>query len=311
MEDDLQVGPRGGEPREEEGESRMMVVRTEDGDDDGGLFGGVPPVLTGADGRFELRNLRRGTYAVLAEGVKGQARGSVRDVVPDADVTIKLATLTELSGTVSASGAPVGDFTVELEGPARRSQRFLAAGGHFTMQRIDPGTYDVIVTAAEGTGHAPAIVQAGQRTDVQIALVGHGKIVGRVVDAGGAPLAGAPVIAVPSTGSGPLSIQLEGPPDTTGPDGAFAIESEPGKQMLVVLGGGGPVVMQPIDVASGATLDLGTITAKPHATPPGHGHGPGPGPGPDPGPGSGSPTVGGGVTGPSGGKAPIARPSVR
>jgi protocatechuate 3,4-dioxygenase beta subunit len=255
-------------PGGEHEESSMMVIRSDGGDEDSGVFGGVPPVLTGADGRFELAHLRRGKYAVLAEGAKGRSRGSQDDVEPDADITIKLADLTALDGTVSANGAPVDDFTVELAGPVRRSQRFLAAAGHFTIQRVDPGTYDVTVTATEGTGHAQVVVASGQTATVAVTLVGHARVTGKIVDATGAPVAGAPVVVVPAPTDGKLSISMSGPPDTTGADGSFAIDAEPGKRLLVVLGGNGPIVTQPIEVQSGQQVDLGTITATPHAHPP-------------------------------------------
>jgi hypothetical protein len=225
----------------------------------------VPPVLTGPDGRFELTHLRRGAYDVIAEGAKGQARGSQPNVEPDADITIRLAPLTELTGTVTANGAPVSDFTVELTGAAARTQRFLAADGHFTIARVDPGAYDVQVTAKEGTGHTPVTIAAGQHADVQVALIGHGRITGKVVDASGAPVANAPVVTVPDPGKGPLAITINGPPETTAADGTFAIDAEPGKRLLIVLGGGGPLVHQPVEVKSGDAIDLGTLVAQPRA----------------------------------------------
>src|SRR4029079_17498513 len=94
---------------------------------------------------------------------------------------------------------------------------------------------------------------------------------------------------------------IGGPPEPTGADGAFVITSDPGQRMLVVLGGGGPIVTQQVDVASGATIDLGTITAKPHG-------GRGPAGGGSPGSGGGAPGGGGSGPGPgsngSGGTPP-------
>jgi hypothetical protein len=242
----------------------MMVVSTSDGGDDGGIFGGVPPVLTGADGRFELSHLRRGKYQVMAEGLKGRARGATDGVEPDADITIKLASLTDLTGTVTANGAPVADFTVELDGPGHRVQSFLSADGHFTIQRVDPGTYDVSVSAKEGSGKSSVTIAAGQHADVTITLVDHARVTGKIVDASGAVMANVPVMSVPDTG-GPVSIRMDGPPDTTAADGSFEVDSDPGKRLLVVLGASGPLLMQPFEAKSGDAIDLGTLTAKPHA----------------------------------------------
>jgi Carboxypeptidase regulatory-like domain len=255
------AGSGSGEPRSE---SRTMVVKTDDeGGDLGGIFGGVPPVLTDADGRFELAHLRRGTYQVIAEGNKGRARGTVAKVEPDADVTVHLAALTELAGTVTTGGKPAGDFTITLQGTANRSQRFVAADGHFVMARVDPGDYDVVATGPDGDGRAHVKVVEGQRAEVTLTLVGHGRVTGKVVDAAGKPVAGAPVLTTAMQPGGRMTISMEGMPEATGPDGSFAIASEPGKRLLIVLGGQGPVATRPIEVTSGETTDVGTLTAAP------------------------------------------------
>ena len=266
-------GAGSGEARSE---SRTMVVKTDDeGGDMGGIFGGVPPVLTDADGRFELAHLRRGTYQVIAEGNKGRARGTVAKVEPDADVTVHLAALTELAGTVTAGGKPAGDFTINLQGTANRSQRFVAADGHFVMARVDPGDYDVVATGPDGDGRAHVKVVEGQRAEVTLTLVGHGRVTGKVVDAAGKPVAGAPVLTTAMQTGGRMTVSMEGMPETTGPDGSFAIASEPGKRLLIVLGGEGPVATRPIEVTSGETTDVGTLTAAPGNVSAGRG-GPGP-----------------------------------
>lgn len=253
-------GDRGGP--DGDGGSRMMIVSSSDDSDDAGIFGGVAPVLTGADGRFALRHLRRGRYEVRAEGDRGRARGAIAGVEPDADVSIRLAALTELAGTVTAQGRPVADFTVELAGAARRSQRFVAADGRFVLARVDPGEYDVTVTSAAGAGHAHVAVVAGRRAEVAVALVQHGRIIGKVVGADGAPMAGAMVVSAPIV-DGRASVSIEGPPPTTGPDGAFAIDAEPGRRMVLVLGGRGPLAEQKVDVTPGETVDAGTLVVKP------------------------------------------------
>jgi hypothetical protein len=253
------TGPGGADDGDD---SRMMIISSSDDGDEAGIFGGVPPVLTGPDGRFALRHLRRGRYQVRAEGDRGRARGSIAGVEPTADVTITLAALTELAGTVTADGRPATDFAVELDGPTRRSQRFVAADGRFVLGRVDPGEYDVTITSTMGTGHAHVAVVTGQRAEVAIALVQHGRIIGRVVGADGAPMAGAAVVSAPIV-SGSARVSIEGPPPTTGPDGAFAIDAEPGTRMVLVLGGRGPLAEQQVEVKAGATVDVGTLTVKP------------------------------------------------
>ncbi|MCE9580451.1 MAG: carboxypeptidase regulatory-like domain-containing protein [Deltaproteobacteria bacterium] len=261
-------GPGGGPGGPGEGDegSRMMIVSSSDDGDDAGIFGGVAPVLTGPDGRFALRHLRRGRYDVRAEGDRGRARGAVANVEPNADVSIRLAALTELAGTVTAEGRPVADFTVELAGTARRSQRFLAADGRFTLARVDPGEYDVTVIAKAGTGHAHVTVVSGQRAEVTIALAQHGRIIGKVVGPDGAPMAGAIVVSAPII-DGRTSISIEGPPPTTGADGAFDLDAEPGTRMVLVLGNRGPVAEKQVEVKGGETVDVGVLAVKPPPPP--------------------------------------------
>ena len=90
----------------------------------------------------------------------------------------------------------------------------------------------------------------------------HGRIIGKVVGADGAPMAGAMVVSAPIV-DGRASVSIEGPPPTTGPDGAFAIDAEPGRRMVLVLGGRGPLAEQKVDVTPGETVDAGTLVVKP------------------------------------------------
>src|SRR5205814_10064781 len=65
-------GDGGDGPR---GESRMVTVEAHD-DDDGGA-GAIAPVLTDAQGHFEIRGLAHTAYDVVAEARAGKLRGRV------------------------------------------------------------------------------------------------------------------------------------------------------------------------------------------------------------------------------------------
>ena len=109
-------------------------------DSSGGFDGRRPPALTDDQGRFRFDNLRSGSYALTAEGLRGGARGFARADTGD-DVRIELKELTTLSGTVTLEGEPVPRFRVTLEGPSRLQRGVRAADGTFSLRRIDPGTY--------------------------------------------------------------------------------------------------------------------------------------------------------------------------
>src|SRR6185503_13345142 len=59
--------------REEEGGSHMIMV--EASDDGGGDTGGMAPALTDANGKFEIKNLARVPWTVVAEAKAGKLRG--------------------------------------------------------------------------------------------------------------------------------------------------------------------------------------------------------------------------------------------
>jgi hypothetical protein len=258
-------GKDGNGPDGDRTEVRAMVMITDDADgDDGaaGMPGAVPPVLTDADGRFEIRGLRAGDYRLLADGERGTARGSLDKVATGADVSLRLTTLTELAGTVTADGKPVTTFSVELRGPAQRLQRYRTTDGRFLMARIEPGPYTVEITAPEGNGSAEVTIVAGEKATVDIKLAASGKVIGTVVDATGAPVAGRPIVAAAMAPGGATMVQIEGEPPRTAPDGHFELPVKPGKHMLLVLGPDGPAARKEIDVAAGQTLDIGQLVTK-------------------------------------------------
>src|SRR6185503_4787433 len=131
-------------------ESVMITVV----DDAGPQAGEIPPVLTGDDGRFEVGGLRRGKYRVAAEGERGAARGATAGVATGDDVTVKLANLARLRGTVTMGGAPVTDYVVTVEGPTHKERQVRDPAGAFTITALDPGHYVVRIHAPAGTGQA-------------------------------------------------------------------------------------------------------------------------------------------------------------
>jgi hypothetical protein len=222
---------------------------------------GTPPVLTDDAGRFEIRGLRRGEYDLMAEGLRGTARGFASGVSTGDDATVKLVALTRIDGAVTQDGKPVTLFRVEVQGPSMRFKSVRSDDGTFVIHRVDPGSYTVRVTSAEGAGEAKIDVVAGTAAEVAIDLASMVMVTGQVVDKDGAPVAGAMVLlGSGSIGGGDMEITMtsDEEPSVTDDDGRFRLRAAIGNHLLIVLGADHqPLLMKPIDVTG--DLDLGVL----------------------------------------------------
>ena len=245
------------------GSSRMMVTRDED--DGGAAAGGIAPVLTDAQGRFAITGLPHATYEVVAEAQAGGLRGRRANVTPDATIAITALGVTSLSGTVRGPSGPTALFTLELDGPTRTTRTF--ANGAFELARVDPGAYTIRVTSSDGNAEAKLDIPAGAPAKVDLVLAANAVVIGTVVDPAGKPLAGVPVVVVPDTGDGRVSVSLDGPPPTSGPDGSFRVEHKAGAGMLVVMTPPRPVTRPGLALEAGKTLDVGEVRLEPPEPP--------------------------------------------
>ncbi|HEU0037180.1 MAG TPA: carboxypeptidase-like regulatory domain-containing protein [Kofleriaceae bacterium] len=244
----------GGPPR-----SRTVMVQATDagGEGDGGGVGALAPVLTDAQGKFEITGLAHATYDVVAEAQAGQLRGRANHVTPDATLTIQALGLTTLSGTARGAKGPAALFTVELDGPTRAVRTF--TDGTFSLGRVDPGSYTLRVSSSDGNAETKVTVAPNKPTTVDVVLVANAVVVGAIVDPSGKPAAGVPVTVIADTGDGRMQISLEGPPPTSGPDGKFRIEHAAGPVMVVVMTPPRPVTKRGLTLEPGKTLDVGTL----------------------------------------------------
>lgn len=248
-----------------EGGSRMIRVEMRD---DGGDTGGMPPALTDGSGRFEIRNLPRVPWTVVAEADAGKLRGRALRVTPDADITIQAVGLSELRGKVIAPAGMPESFEVALEGPTRERRSFASADGAFAFSRVDPGDYTVTVTSSAGNGVANVKVTAGQPATVEITLAANAVMVGKLVDPAGKGVGGVPLAVIADPGAGPLRVEMEGPPPTSNPDGTFRIEAKAGPSILMVMVPPRPISKRGLNLEPGKTLDVGAITVDVQSAPP-------------------------------------------
>jgi hypothetical protein len=247
------------------GPTGMRSVMIDSSDGEGA--GTIAPVLTDAKGHFVITGLPRVKWTVTAEAQAGKLRGRVSGVTPDATVTVPIASVRELRGTVHATTPPAW-FAVTLDGATDASREFAWNDGAFSFARLDPGDYTVRVMSSAGSGEARVTVSATDNTAVDITLVQNGTITGKLADSDGKPMPDLPVVVVPAPKDGMLKVQISGPPPTSGPDGSFKLDSKPGEMMVVVMGGHGPLARKPVTVEAGKTVDLGTTTIANSGPPP-------------------------------------------
>jgi protocatechuate 3,4-dioxygenase beta subunit len=270
---------RGQKPKDDEGVRVAVTVGGDDDDEedefDVPAFFAEPPVLTDANGRFLIKELRADrSYRLVAEGAKGGARARKSEVSPGADVTLELESLAGIEGKVSRSGKAVSTYTVEIDGPTKRKKSVFAEDGTFLIDRIDPGEYEVRVTADAGVAEAETEVESGSHADVKIELEDWGKLKGEVVAVGsGEPIPGLFVMVVPEKGGPDASQALAmftGGGTKTDRKGKFeAGKVGPGKGQIIFLdreaamSAGGAVAVEKYEIEAGEEKDLGTIRGVP------------------------------------------------
>ena len=251
-------GPDDGGPSTHS-EMRMIVA------DDGGAGNGRPPVLTDEEGRFEITGLRDARYELAAESSGGRQR--VTEIArPGQDVALALAELGRVEGQVTLDGQPLKSFGVRVEGPTARGKQVRDSSGHFELERLDPGTYQLVVTAPDGTGRAEVTVGAGESVTQDVVLEHKLTVRGRIVDEAGEPVAGA-MILVGEGAAGQVSIEHSGDemPLTTDKDGNFELDCAAGPRALIALSPGSPkpLVVHFFVAQPGKDMDLGELKAEP------------------------------------------------
>ncbi|MEM7160494.1 MAG: carboxypeptidase regulatory-like domain-containing protein [Myxococcota bacterium] len=251
--------PPEGEGPSQHSEMRMIVA------DDGGADNGRPPVLTDEDGRFEVTGLRDARYELAAESSGGRERVTAI-ARPGQDVALALAELGRVEGQVTLDGQPLKSYAVRVEGPTARGKQVRDSAGHFELERLDPGTYQLVVTAPDGSGRAEVTVGAGESVTKDVVLEHKLTVRGRIVDEAGQPVPGA-MILVGEGAAGQVSIEQTGDeaPLVTDEDGRFELNCAAGPRALVALSPGSPkpLVVHFFVAQPGQDVDLGELKAEP------------------------------------------------
>lgn len=239
-------------------EVRMVMIT----DDGSGTPRTLPPVLTDEQGRFAFTKLRRGEYTLTAELDGGTHKARLDGVRPDADVTLELAPLGSIEGTVTINGESI-DCLARIIGPTQRNAR--VRDGKFEVERLDPGRYTIEASTAGGAGSQSVEVEAGATASVALVLERLSEIKGKIIDESGQPLAGVEILIGAGEGGRVEISREDGDPQIfTAEDGSFVAHAAAGGRVLLAQQPGTPmpIVIHPFAVSPGQDVDLGELRKK-------------------------------------------------
>lgn len=205
------------------------------------------PVLTEADGRFEIHALPPGTYSLDVTAVDQSAFGSLNDVAVDSRVVVDLDAASAICGRLVRDGIPVQRFELRISGPMSSALLFASRDGRFCVDRLRPGMYHVRASAPNGSAEQDVELAPGDETAVSLEMLAHGSVRGRIVDQSKHGIGGVSVLALSET---------ERTEATTTSKGEFSIELPPGRWWLVCPGYS---FRRDLTVSEGADIDLGDL----------------------------------------------------
>ncbi|MEM6992243.1 MAG: carboxypeptidase regulatory-like domain-containing protein, partial [Myxococcota bacterium] len=169
-----------------------------------GFGRGRPPILTDAEGRFEISVHDGEAYTVMAQR-RGGGDEWKTGVAAGASVTLEIPARASISGRiVTEAGEGATGLTVRLRNTssgATLQESFLFAGGRFRFDELGAGPYELVAVAKEGRTRADLELDAGaEQTGLAYTLIGGVTVRGQVVDVtNGKPVGGMLVIVGPET----------------------------------------------------------------------------------------------------------------
>ena len=188
------------------------------------------PVLTDADGRFELDGLPDGRF-ILRGNRKGGGEGLLEDVALGAHVELVITRTGELAGSVRLTdGSAPERVRVTLRDEAQAielSDEFFRTDGAWRFTDVPSGRYQISASASAGnvTLDDPLELDSGEVHDgIELVLSGRVTLRGRVVDLDThAPIAGI-TLDLPNRDRHEFGTPDPAHRNVTGADGRFEIE---------------------------------------------------------------------------------------
>lgn len=130
----------------------------------------APAVLTDDDGRFSIEGLTRGSYALMAQSVAGEASADAVATGVD-DVVLRLERYGSFSVRLfDAEGSAVDSFRLAYEGHGGVRRETAVMNGRTTVPSVPPGAYELMLSSARGQASRGITVRPGEDTQVDIRL---------------------------------------------------------------------------------------------------------------------------------------------
>ena len=147
----------------------------------------IAPVLTRADGTFEIAPLQAGLYDLTARDRRTDGHAEIKHVKTGDTVTIQLPATGTISGRVTSNGKPVEMFDVHC---GMQSQQFDSPDGSYRFTDVALGKTSC--TAVSREGEAAGSVEVGtEPATLELAIARYASAHGTVVNAlTGRPIAG-------------------------------------------------------------------------------------------------------------------------
>jgi protocatechuate 3,4-dioxygenase beta subunit len=199
------------------------------------------PVITDADGKFEIRGLTPGRYTLRAYR-KGGGEAVAENVEVGSKVTLEIKTTGTISGTVTApAGPPPRFFSIAIRDYKtgyRREERFFETSGEWVVRDLPEGEFVVTVDSPEGTANETVDLAEGQKKEnVRLVLEARVTLTGTVVAMDtGDRLPGFAVWVRQVRGDASSRISFRGDQSRryiTDDDGVFEVERAPAGRLQV------------------------------------------------------------------------------
>ncbi len=251
-----------------------------------GLLQGAETIFSVVEGDYELGVCAGTCVSATVDDVlfhrfpgalAAYAHPSMPDPPEDGLVELQLVGRAALAVRVlDGNGQPAGGAQVTVSGSGFYGPVILTAqtgpdGGAGPFEGLGVGTYTVAATLTDGSGNvirgvSPAEIRQednGRTIDVDVSLETAGSASGQVVDAEGAPAAGALVTMSFTDGAEPRRFQV-----VTAGDGSFefpALPADHGYELEAAEGNGGRGVYRDRGISVGTDhLDLGVLQLDEH-----------------------------------------------